>query len=104
MTLYKGPLIPLPWSNPTMDQQNGHTNSSEDHNNWVVGTLLILLGCVAWSGFYVLQVRSLLFLFIRNIIYLPIHKPIILKSKLLLLVIYITFWPPSQSICVESSI
>jgi len=61
MTLYKGPLIPLPWSNPNMDQQNGHTNSSQDHNNWVVGTLLILLGCVAWSGFYVLQVRSLLF-------------------------------------------
>ncbi|CAA0394080.1 unnamed protein product [Arabidopsis thaliana] len=55
MTLYKGPLIPLPWSNPNMDQQNGHTNSSQDHNNWVVGTLLILLGCVAWSGFYVLQ-------------------------------------------------
>ncbi|KAL9286032.1 WAT1-related protein [Arabidopsis thaliana] len=55
MTLYKGPLIPLPWSNPNMDQHNGHTNSSQDHNNWVVGTLLILLGCVAWSGFYVLQ-------------------------------------------------
>lgn len=55
MTLYKGPLIPLPWSNPNMDQQNGHTNNSQDHNNWVVGTLLILLGCVAWSGFYVLQ-------------------------------------------------
>ncbi|KAG7557073.1 EamA domain [Arabidopsis suecica] len=55
MTLYKGPLIPLPWSNPSMDQQNGHANSSQDHNNWVVGTLLILLGCVAWSGFYVLQ-------------------------------------------------
>ncbi|XP_010438422.1 PREDICTED: WAT1-related protein At4g08290 [Camelina sativa] len=55
MTLYKGPLIPLPWSNPSMDQQNGHTNSSQDHSNWVVGTLLILIGCVAWSGFYVLQ-------------------------------------------------
>ncbi|CAA7019675.1 unnamed protein product [Microthlaspi erraticum] len=55
MTLYKGPLIPLPWSSPTLDQQNGHTNSSQDHNHWVAGTLLILLACVAWSCFYVLQ-------------------------------------------------
>ncbi|KAF8110669.1 hypothetical protein N665_0080s0004 [Sinapis alba] len=55
MTLYKGPLIPLPWSNPDMDQHNGHNNSSQDHNHWVAGTLLILLGCVAWSCFYVLQ-------------------------------------------------
>ncbi|XP_056850110.1 WAT1-related protein At4g08290 [Raphanus sativus] len=55
MTLYKGPLIPLPWSNPDMNQHNGHNNSSQDHNHWVGGTLLILLGCVAWSCFYVLQ-------------------------------------------------
>ncbi|KAG2330073.1 hypothetical protein Bca4012_020371 [Brassica carinata] len=55
MTLYKGPLIPLPWSNPDMNQHNGHNNSSKDHNHWVGGTLLILLGCVAWSCFYVLQ-------------------------------------------------
>ncbi|KFK32145.1 hypothetical protein AALP_AA6G204100 [Arabis alpina] len=53
MTLYKGPLIPLPWSNP--DQLNGNTKSSQDHNHWVAGTLLILLACVAWSCFYVLQ-------------------------------------------------
>ncbi|CAN8246895.1 unnamed protein product [Cochlearia groenlandica] len=55
MTLYKGPIIPLPWSNPNINQQNGHNNSSQDHNHWVAGTLLILLGCVAWSCFYVLQ-------------------------------------------------
>ncbi|KAF2534982.1 hypothetical protein F2Q68_00020646 [Brassica cretica] len=56
MTLYKGPLIPLPWSNPNTNQHNGHSNSSQDHNHWVGGTLLILLGCVAWSCFYVLQI------------------------------------------------
>ncbi|ESQ38768.1 hypothetical protein EUTSA_v10028726mg [Eutrema salsugineum] len=55
MTLYKGPLIPLPWSNPNMDQHNEHSNSSQDNNHWVAGTLLILLACVAWSCFYVLQ-------------------------------------------------
>ncbi|CAF2043423.1 hypothetical protein BRARA_I02481 [Brassica rapa] len=55
MTLYKGPLIPLQWSNPNTNQHNEHSNSSQDHNHWVGGTLLILLGCVAWSCFYVLQ-------------------------------------------------
>lgn len=85
MTLYKGPLIPLPWSNP--DQHNGNTKSSQDHNHWVAGTLLILLACVAWSCFYVLQVRSLFFLFIIFDIYQSTDK--------------LTFWPPSWCICVE---
>ncbi|CAH2070598.1 unnamed protein product [Thlaspi arvense] len=55
MTLYKGPLIPLPWSNHNVDQHTGHSNSSQEHSHWVAGTLLILLACVAWSCFYVLQ-------------------------------------------------
>lgn len=67
MTLYKGPLIPLPWSNPDMDQHNGHNNSSQDHNHWVAGTLLILLGCVAWSCFYVLQVSLYLLFYFDHI-------------------------------------
>lgn len=52
MTLYKGPVLNLPWSKDT----SPHGTSSHNHTNWVAGTLLILLGCVAWSCFYVLQV------------------------------------------------
>lgn len=51
MTLYKGPVLNLPWSKDT----SPHATSSHNHTNWVAGTLLILLGCVAWSCFYVLQ-------------------------------------------------
>ncbi|XP_010544709.1 PREDICTED: WAT1-related protein At4g08290 isoform X1 [Tarenaya hassleriana] len=55
MTLYKGPVVPLPWSDQNLDGHNGNTNDTQDHAHWIAGTMLILLGCVAWSGFYVLQ-------------------------------------------------
>lgn len=84
MTLYKGPLIPLQWSNPNTNQHNEHSNSSQDHNHWVGGTLLILLGCVAWSCFYVLQVLSLLFILFYFILiihyFVSISRPIRFKN------------------------
>ncbi|KAE8701763.1 WAT1-related protein [Hibiscus syriacus] len=51
MTLYKGPVIDLIWSRNT--SSHGSSDSSDKH--WIPGTLLILVGCVAWSCFYVLQ-------------------------------------------------
>ncbi|OMP01021.1 Drug/metabolite transporter [Corchorus olitorius] len=52
MTLYKGPVIDLIWS-----RKASHSGSSGDSSDkhWIPGTLLILVGCVAWSCFYVLQ-------------------------------------------------
>lgn len=55
MTLYKGPVIDLIWSRHT--SQHGSSGDSSD-KHWISGTLLILVGCVAWSCFYVLQVSS----------------------------------------------
>ncbi|EOY16251.1 Nodulin MtN21 /EamA-like transporter family protein isoform 2, partial [Theobroma cacao] len=52
MTLYKGPVIDLIWSRKASHQ--GSTGDSSD-KHWIPGTLLILVGCVAWSCFYVLQ-------------------------------------------------
>lgn len=52
MTLYKGPVIDLIWSRKT-SHHGSSGNSSDKH--WIAGTLLILVGCVAWSCFYVLQ-------------------------------------------------
>ncbi|XVF39367.1 hypothetical protein PTKIN_Ptkin01aG0029100 [Pterospermum kingtungense] len=52
MTLYKGPVIDLIWSRKT-SHHGSSGDSSEKH--WISGTLLILVGCVAWSCFYVLQ-------------------------------------------------
>ncbi|XP_022732827.1 WAT1-related protein At4g08290-like [Durio zibethinus] len=52
MTLYKGPVIDLIWSSKT--SHHGSRGVSSD-KHWISGTLLILVGCVAWSCFYVLQ-------------------------------------------------
>ncbi|XP_021810263.1 WAT1-related protein At4g08290 [Prunus avium] len=52
MTVYKGPVVDLLWSHKT-SSHSSTTTSSDQH--WVTGTLFILIGCVAWSCFYVLQ-------------------------------------------------
>ncbi|XP_065881995.1 WAT1-related protein At4g08290 [Euphorbia lathyris] len=51
MALYKGPLLNLFKS--AASQHENAADSAAKH--YVSGTLLILLGCVAWSAFYVLQ-------------------------------------------------
>ncbi|KGN61714.1 WAT1-related protein At4g08290 [Cucumis sativus] len=53
MTLYKGPILDFFWTQKT----NHHVNigAAATNQHWVAGTLFILLGCVAWSCFYILQ-------------------------------------------------
>ena len=55
MTLYKGPQINLFYSPNTTHQQDG-VHSPQGLKHWVSGTLFLLLGCVAWSSFIILQV------------------------------------------------
>ncbi|PON76356.1 Plant-drug/metabolite exporter [Trema orientale] len=54
MTLYKGPVIDLFWTRNTNHQSSSSSGGDSD-KHWVLGTLFILIGCVAWSCFYVLQ-------------------------------------------------
>lgn len=54
MTLYKGPLINLLSSSKTSHHQNG-THSPQSPRHWISGTLFLLLGCLAWSSFFILQ-------------------------------------------------
>lgn len=59
MTLYKGPVVDLFMSS----KSNHHGSSSGDDDtgkHWLTGTLFILIACVAWSSFYVLQVSILI--------------------------------------------
>ncbi|KAJ0085159.1 hypothetical protein Patl1_08390 [Pistacia atlantica] len=53
MALYEGPVLNMPWSHTESHHESSSSGSSDKHI--VAGTLLILLGCVAWSSFYVLQ-------------------------------------------------
>ncbi|KAL7208771.1 hypothetical protein ACSBR1_030493 [Camellia fascicularis] len=52
MTLYKGPIINLFWS-PKTSHIVLSNDSSDKH--WLSGTLCLLVGCVAWSCFFILQ-------------------------------------------------
>ncbi|KAF7816875.1 WAT1-related protein [Senna tora] len=54
MTLYKGPAIHLFHSLNTIQTQAQATHNSP-HKHWVIGTLFLLLGCAAWSSFFILQ-------------------------------------------------
>ncbi|CAJ1974208.1 unnamed protein product [Sphenostylis stenocarpa] len=54
MTLYKGPEFNLFHSANTTHHQDG-SNSPQVVKHWVSGTLFLLLGCVAWSSFFILQ-------------------------------------------------
>ncbi|XP_038886476.1 WAT1-related protein At4g08290-like [Benincasa hispida] len=53
LTLYKGPILDFFWTQKT----NHHVNSGgvAVNQHWVAGTLFILLGCVSWSSFYIIQ-------------------------------------------------
>ncbi|GFY96650.1 nodulin MtN21 /EamA-like transporter family protein [Actinidia rufa] len=52
MTMYKGPIIKLIWSPKTSHFVNSDDSSGK---HWLTGTLLILVGCAAWSSFFILQ-------------------------------------------------
>ncbi|PRQ26521.1 putative EamA domain-containing protein [Rosa chinensis] len=53
MAMYKGPAINLVGSHDDGGHHESSSRTSSTH--WAMGTLFILIGCVAWSCFYVLQ-------------------------------------------------
>ncbi|XP_027354165.1 WAT1-related protein At4g08290-like [Abrus precatorius] len=58
VTLYKGPQIHLFYS-PNKSHHQEASHSPEGIRHWVSGTLFLLLGCVAWSSFFILQSLTL---------------------------------------------
>lgn len=58
MTLIKGPILDLPWTK-TDPQHVESTTALLVKQDPVKGALMIAVGCLCWSGFYVLQVRLL---------------------------------------------
>ncbi|XP_057974111.1 WAT1-related protein At4g08290-like isoform X2 [Malania oleifera] len=56
MTLYKGPIIKLISTHKlTTDHHGNRGDHGSSDKHWIMGTILILIGCCAWSSFYVLQ-------------------------------------------------
>ncbi|AES71310.1 nodulin MtN21/EamA-like transporter family protein [Medicago truncatula] len=65
MILYKGPQIHLFYSPKTAHNSASHDTQTLKH--WVSGTLFLMLGCVAWSSFFILQATFLILFFMKVI-------------------------------------
>ncbi|XP_010554433.1 PREDICTED: WAT1-related protein At2g39510-like [Tarenaya hassleriana] len=57
MTLVKGPLVPLPWTNNHSNSQGA--SNPETKQDLVKGAILIGVGCICWAGFINLQAITL---------------------------------------------
>lgn len=55
MTLFKGTMLNLPWTN--LGNAHETSTSSVNKQDPIKGALMIISGCVCWSGFIILQVR-----------------------------------------------
>ena len=49
MTLYEGPVV-------QMHHQHNKNNDSKINKHWILGSILIVAGTLAWSGLFILQV------------------------------------------------
>lgn len=55
MTLYKGHVINLVWSNPSSNVANATQDSAND-KDWFKGSILLIFATLAWAAFFILQV------------------------------------------------
>jgi hypothetical protein len=63
MILYKGPQIHLFYSPKTAHNSGSHDTQTLKH--WVSGTLFLMMGCVAWSSFFILQATIIPLFFMK---------------------------------------
>lgn len=56
MVLYHGPVVQFPWSR---GQHHDSAGAGGQGAGWLNGTILIIVACVCWSGFFVLQSNTL---------------------------------------------
>ncbi|XP_023511715.1 WAT1-related protein At5g07050-like [Cucurbita pepo subsp. pepo] len=57
MTLYKGPLVQMPWS-----KHSHHSNQASDdkaNKDWFKGSMFLIIATLAWASLFVLQNQAL---------------------------------------------
>lgn len=54
MTTVRGPILNLPWTNHNI---HDHSTTAVNQQDLLKGSLMILVGCILWSVFNVLQVN-----------------------------------------------
>lgn len=57
MTMVYGPMLPLPWTKVNHHHQSTNTDANNNEDS-LKGAVMILVGCVCWACFVILQVRN----------------------------------------------
>lgn len=58
MTFISGPMLNLPWTNTNLHHSSSSA-ASPNHQNPLIGSLMITIGCICWSAFIILQAITL---------------------------------------------
>jgi drug/metabolite transporter (DMT)-like permease len=58
MILYHGPVVPFPW-NKAQHHDGASGGAQVAGAGFLQGTMCVIVACVAWSGFFVLQSNTL---------------------------------------------
>ena len=63
MTLYKGSVINLVWSEHMHHSQSNSPAQAAgiSDKDWVTGSILLIIATLAWASFFILQVKDMLF-------------------------------------------
>uniref|UniRef100_A0A452ZEL2 WAT1-related protein n=1 Tax=Aegilops tauschii subsp. strangulata TaxID=200361 RepID=A0A452ZEL2_AEGTS len=63
MTLYKGPLMHLPWTNghaqPSGGEAPGAAGVDPTAREWFLGSLFIIIATLAWASLFILQTHTI---------------------------------------------
>jgi drug/metabolite transporter (DMT)-like permease len=61
MILYHGPVVPFPWSAGRLHHHvPAAAVESQSSASWLNGICMIIGSCLCWSGFFILQVRTVI--------------------------------------------
>ncbi|XP_031493620.1 WAT1-related protein At5g07050-like [Nymphaea colorata] len=59
MTLYKGPIVELPWARHAHEAVQGEAAAAAAAKDWVKGSIFLIIACLAWAAFFILQVVAM---------------------------------------------
>ncbi|ONK75699.1 uncharacterized protein A4U43_C03F19610 [Asparagus officinalis] len=58
MILYKGPVVEFVWTKGR-PHHNENGGSPDESSHWLMGTILLLISCLCWACFFILQANTL---------------------------------------------
>ncbi|KAH6814840.1 nodulin MtN21 /EamA-like transporter family protein [Perilla frutescens var. frutescens] len=59
MTLYKGPLVEMAWTEHRQSRGGGGGGGSTSSRDWFIGCIVLIIATLAWASFFILQKAAL---------------------------------------------